>query len=63
MPLPVFDETHRISMPGRTASRFFSSGPVEFHSIGQIGFGDQGNVGAVNYRGIFERLIFAFGDR
>ena len=51
-------------MPGRTAWMFrLRRCFVKFHGSGEIGFCDDGNVRAVEYRRILEGLVFAFGYR
>ena len=41
----------------------FGGGEIEFDGFGQIHLGDDGDVGGVEDGRIFERLVFAFGDR
>ena len=50
-------------MPGRTRWMFAGGREIEFDGFGQVHFGDDGNVGGVEDGWIFQRLVFAFGDR
>ena len=64
MPSPVFADTSKTSIPGRTAWMLrCAAGRVELDGRGQVHLGDDGHVGRVEDGRVLERLVLALGHR